>query len=73
MLMKYMHIALPEREAADLTRRAQAEGVPLPEYLGVQALAGAYGLLHPLVRAHRKRAKAGQTGTKTAGAGSGVV
>lgn len=60
-----MEVALPTPEAADLTTRAAQAGVPTAEFLGIQVLAGAYGILHPLVAAFRNRANLGQSGTKT--------
>ena len=44
---------------------AAAAGVPTSEYLGIQALAGAYGHSHPAVSAFRNRAKTGVNGPKT--------
>ena len=62
-----MEIALPIPEAADLATRAAQAGIPTGEFIGIQALAGAYGHLHPEVVAFRNRAKAGQIGTETPG------
>lgn len=62
-----MSIALPVPEAADLATRAAIEGVPTEEYLGIQALAGAYGHAHPEVVAFKKRAKSGQGGPESRG------
>lgn len=60
-----MEVALPTPEAADLTTKAAQAGIPTAEFLGIQVLAGAYGLLHPVVVAFRNRAKAGISGPKT--------
>lgn len=60
-----MELELPHPEAADLTTRAAQAGVPTSFYLGILALSGAYGAMHPEVEAFRKRATAGQSGTRT--------
>jgi hypothetical protein len=60
-----MEVAIPVPEAADMTARAAALGVPVSQYIGIQALAGAYGVLHPEVVAFSKKPKAGQSGTET--------
>lgn len=62
---KIMELELPVPEAAELTTRAAQAGVPTSEYLGIQALAGAYGNLHPAVVAFRKRANPGINGPET--------
>lgn len=64
-----MALELPIPEAADLTTRAAAEGLSTQEFLGIQALAGAYGHSHPAVSAFRNRAKTGVNGPKTHGGG----
>lgn len=60
-----MEVALPVRDAAELTVRAAKEGIPTDEYLGILALSGAYGVSHPLVKAFHNRPKQGQFGPKT--------
>lgn len=60
-----MDLSLPIAEAADMTTKAAAAGVPTDEYLGIQAMAGAYGHSHPEVVAFRNRAKAGINWPKT--------
>lgn len=55
---------LPMPEAADLALQAARLGVPLGEYVGVQALQGAYGALHPVVlEAGKAWASLGRRGT----------
>lgn len=70
--LKIMELEIPTPEAADLTTRAAAEGVPTSIYLGILALSGAYGATHPEVAAFRKRAKSGQSGPKTQDAEEGA-
>lgn len=53
---------LPAEAVRDLTIRAAQRGVPAPQFLGIQALRGAYGALHPDVVAFEKRAIQGQEG-----------
>lgn len=60
-----MELELPHTEAADLTTRAAKAGVPTSLYLGILALSGAYGAMHPEVESFRKRATVGQFGPKT--------
>lgn len=60
-----MGVELPTPEAAELTTKAAQAGITTAEYLGIQVLAGAYGLLHPIVVAFRKRDKSGINGPKT--------
>lgn len=67
---KIMELSLPVPEAADLTLRAAQAGIPTAEFLGIQALAGAYGHLHPVVVEFRKRANPGINGPETEGCGS---
>jgi len=55
-------IALPVPEFADLSVRAAQQGVSTAHYLGVLALAGAYGFRHPVVVAFDERAKPGING-----------
>lgn len=62
---KIMKVAIPHPEAADLAIKAAQAGVPTDEFIGIQALAGAYGHSHPDVQAFRNRPKAGVCGTKT--------
>jgi hypothetical protein len=62
---KIMEISLPNPEAADLTVKAAQHGIPTAEYLGIQAIAGAYGQMHPKVIDFRNRAKNGINGPKT--------
>lgn len=62
-----MTVALPVPEAADLSTRAAQCGVPTDEYLGIQALAGAYGRRHPLVAAFDSRGAAGDSGPAARG------
>lgn len=66
-MKKIMEVALPHTEAADLTTRAAKAGVPTSEFIGIQALAGAYGLMHPEVQAFHKRVNNRQSETKTQG------
>lgn len=61
-------IALPAAETADLSIRATQAEMPVSEYLGIQCLLGAYGVLHPIVMAFNSRAKKGVSGTETNGA-----
>ena len=63
-----MDIALPIEVAADMTSKAASHGVPTHEYLGIVAIAGAYGHLHPKVIEFKRRAKAGINGPETQGA-----
>jgi Zn-dependent alcohol dehydrogenase len=60
-----IEVSLPHPEASELVIRAAQAGVPAAEYIGIQALAGAYGNLHPVVVEFRSRDKAGVFGTKT--------
>lgn len=62
-----MGIELPNAAAADLTTKAAQAGIPTHEYLGIQALAGAYGICHPEVVAFNNRSKPGITGPETNG------
>ena len=62
-----MEIELPNAAAADLTTKAAQAGIPTQEYIGIQALAGAYGIFHPEVVAFNKRSKPGITGPETQG------
>ncbi|MGN4188717.1 hypothetical protein [Burkholderia gladioli] len=55
-------VLLPIAEAADLATRAAAQGVPVPDYLGMHVLRSAYGALHPGAVALEQRAKLGQIG-----------
>jgi hypothetical protein len=66
--IQIMNVELPVPEAADMTAKAAALGIPVAEYIGIQALAGAYGRLHPEVVAFVNQPKAGQFGTETRGA-----
>ena len=59
---KIMDVELPAPEAADLTVRAAIAGVPTSEYIGIQALAGAYGHQHPAVLAFSNRERPGISG-----------
>lgn len=67
--LRIMDVALPPAEAEDLTCKAAFYGMPTEEYVGIQALAGAYGIFHPMVLAFFKRANLGQSGTETPGEG----
>lgn len=67
-----MELELPVAEAADLTTKAAKAGVPTSEFLGIQALAGAYGHFHPVVAAFRKRANSGINGPETPDDSEGV-
>lgn len=49
-----LEIEIPGPEAADLTSKAAAKGVPTPEYLGYHALRSAYGFMHPRVVAFER-------------------
>lgn len=60
-----MELELPVKEASELRSRAARDGVPLAEFLGIHVISSAYGLLHPLVEAFRKRLFLGQSETKT--------
>lgn len=62
---KITQVELPVPELADLTSRAAAAGVPTAYYIGIAALTGAYGALHPDVVEFRMRANQGQSGTET--------
>lgn len=54
---------LPADAVRDLTIKAAQRGVPAPQFLGIQALRGAYGALHPDVLAFDQRDGSGQAGT----------
>lgn len=56
-------VRLPSEEALQLALLAAQEGVPTPDYLGIQVLRGAYGASHPDVIAHDTRDKVGRNGT----------
>lgn len=60
-----IEVSIPHPEAADLAIKAAKAGIPAAEYIGIQALAGAYGNLHPVVVEFRSRDKAGVFGPKT--------
>ena len=60
-----MAVRVPVEDAADLMQRAARVGMPTDEYLGVLVLSGAYGVLHPVVRAANLRPIVGQSGTET--------
>lgn len=64
---KIMMLSIPTPEAADLTTKAAAAGIPTSEFLGIQVLAGAYGHSHPDVVAFRNRPKVGVSGPLTRG------
>jgi hypothetical protein len=55
-------VRLPVAEAADLALRAAAQGVAVPDYLGMHVLRSAYGVLHPAAIELEKRPTTGQTG-----------
>ena len=58
-------ISLPVAETADLMLRAAKDGIDFAEFLGIHVLRSAYGLLHPLVVADRKRDRSGINGPET--------
>lgn len=60
-------VRLPSEEALQLALLAAQQGVPTPDYLGIQVLRGAYGSSHPDVLAHDMRDKVGRNGTDTGG------
>lgn len=60
-----MCVSVPVEDAADLLTRAARMGMPTDEYLGVLLLSGAYGALHPVVKAAKLRPILGQSGTET--------
>ncbi|MBN3832932.1 hypothetical protein [Burkholderia sp. Ac-20344] len=55
-------VRLPVAEAADLATRAAAQGLPIPDYLGMHVLRSAYGAMHPAALQLEKWAKLGQVG-----------
>lgn len=64
-MKKIMDIALPTPEAAEMATKAAAAGMSTAEYIGIQALQGAYGQSHPEVKAFNRRGKAGISGPET--------
>lgn len=60
-----MEVELPAAEAADITVKAAQAGISTSEFIGIHALAGFYGQLHPEVVEFRKRPNPGINGTKT--------
>lgn len=55
-------VRLPLAEAADLATRAAAQGVPIPDFLGMHVLRSAYGATHPAAVQLEKRSNVGQVG-----------
>ena len=60
-----MELSLPIEAAADMTTKAAEAGIPTQDFIGIQALAGAYGQSHPEVIEFNKRTKKGVNGPKT--------
>ncbi|MCP1121593.1 hypothetical protein ACQUFY_20960 [Robbsia andropogonis] len=61
---KVVEVDLPEQDANEMTARAAMEGIDPARFIGVQALKGFKGALHPEVIAFHKRADQGQPGTE---------
>lgn len=61
---KTVEIDLPELEAAEMAARAAMVGAQTAEFMGIQALKGFAGAMHPEVVAFETRANQGRSGTK---------